>query len=489
MKDKIRDNISLSTRENMDYLKEIFKDTTDIVFREFNVGDLLCGLIYIDGMASKELLNDFLLEPMMEMRGQVVDPKELQNKIIAVSDMKEINKLTDGINIILAGETLVFIDKLPGALTIANRSWPNRGVGEPSGETVIRGSREAFTETVRFNTALLRRRIRDVGLKIESMQCGVRSKTDIAIVYIDDIVNTDVLEELKRRLDRIDIDAILDSGYIEQFIEDNDKTPFPQVQSTERPDVVAAALYEGRVGIIVDGSPFALIVPAVLVDFFQSPDDYYSSWINGSVVRFIRIIGVALTLVLPGLYVAVTSFHSDIIPMKLAYAIAASREGVPFASYVEVLVMEASLMFLIEAIIKLPKPMGSTIGIVGGLIIGQSAVSAGLVSPIMVIILGLTAITTFLIPNYAITSAFTYYRLIIIILSAFFGLYGIMIGVIFLIIHLTRIKSFDIPYLAPAVDLTWGDLKDLYVRMPIKNFKERPEFLKPRDKVRQNNGK
>ncbi len=489
MKDKIRDNISLSTRENMDYLKEIFKDTTDIVFREFNVGDLLCGLIYIDGMASKELLNDFLLEPMMEMRGQVVDPKELQNKIIAVSDMKEINKLTDGINIILAGETLVFIDKLPGALTIANRSWPNRGVGEPSGETVIRGSREAFTETVRFNTALLRRRIRDVGLKIESMQCGVRSRTDIAIVYIDDIVNTDVLKELKRRLDRIDIDAILDSGYIEQFIEDNDKTPFPQVQSTERPDVVAAALYEGRVGIIVDGSPFALIVPAVLVDFFQSPDDYYSSWINGSVVRFIRIIGVALTLVLPGLYVAVTSFHSDIIPMKLAYAIAASREGVPFASYVEVLVMEASLMFLIEAIIKLPKPMGSTIGIVGGLIIGQSAVSAGLVSPIMVIILGLTAITTFLIPNYAITSAFTYYRLIIIVLSAVFGLYGIMIGVIFLIIHLTRIKSFDIPYLAPAVDLTWGDLKDLYVRMPIKNFKERPEFLKPRDKVRQNNGK
>jgi len=489
MKDKIRDNISLSTRENMDYLKEIFKDTTDIVFREFNVGDLLCGLIYIDGMASKELLNDFLLETMMEMRGQVVDPKELQNKIIAVSDMKEINKLTDGINIILAGETLVFIDKLPGALTIANRSWPNRGVGEPSGETVIRGSREAFTETVRFNTALLRRRIRDVGLKIESMQCGVRSRTDIAIVYIDDIVNTDVLKELKRRLDRIDIDAILDSGYIEQFIEDNDKTPFPQVQSTERPDVVAAALYEGRVGIIVDGSPFALIVPAVLVDFFQSPDDYYSSWINGSVVRFIRIIGVALTLVLPGLYVAVTSFHSDIIPMKLAYAIAASREGVPFASYVEVLVMEASLMFLIEAIIKLPKPMGSTIGIVGGLIIGQSAVSAGLVSPIMVIILGLTAITTFLIPNYAITSAFTYYRLIIIVLSAVFGLYGIMIGVIFLIIHLTRIKSFDIPYLAPAVDLTWGDLKDLYVRMPIKNFKERPEFLKPRDKVRQNNGK
>jgi len=167
---------------------------------------------------------------------------------------------------------------------VANRAWPNRGVGEPSGETVIRGSREGFTETIRFNTALLRRRIRDVGLKIEGRQCGVRSKTDMAIVYIDDIVNTDVLEELKRRLDRIDIDAILDSGYVEQFIEDNDRTPFPQVQSTERPDVVAAALYEGRIGIIVDGSPFALIVPAVLVDFFQSPDDYYKTSIYYSFI-------------------------------------------------------------------------------------------------------------------------------------------------------------------------------------------------------------
>lgn len=485
MKGNVRENISNSTRENMDYLKELFKDTSDVVFREFKCGDILCGVIYIDGMADKELLNDFLLEPMMEMKGEVTDPKEIKDRIIAISDMKEINKLSDGINSILSGESLVLIDNLSGALTVANRSWPNRGIGEPSGETVIRGSREGFTETIRFNTALLRRRIRDVGLKIEGRQCGVRSKTDMAIVYIDDIVNTDVLEELKRRLDRIDIDAILDSGYIEQFIEDNDKTPFPQVQSTERPDVVAAALYEGRIGIIVDGSPFVLIVPAVLVDFFQSPDDYYTSWISGSMVRFIRMAGIMVSLILPALYVAVTTFHTDLIPTKLAYTIAASREGVPFAAYVEVLLMEASLAFLIEAIIKLPKPVGSTIGIVGGLIIGQSAVEAGLVSPIMVIVLGLTAITTFLIPNYTITSAFTYFRVFIIILAAVFGLYGIMLGVIFLMIHLTRIKSFGIPYLAPAVDLVWSDLKDLYVRMPLKVFKDRPHFLKPRNQVRQ----
>lgn len=485
MKEKVRTNISKSTKENMAYVRELFKDTSDMVFREFNCGNILCALVYIDGMADKILLDDYVVEPLMEMSGQVTDPVELKSRVIAVSDMREVETMTDGLSAALSGETLLFIDGYPGALIIATRSWPNRGVSEPSSETVIRGPREGFTETIRFNTALLRRRIRDVGLKIEASQCGVRSKTDIALVYIDDIVNTEVLKELRRRLKRIDIDAILDSGYIEQFIEDNENTPFPQVQSTERPDVVSAALYEGRIGIIVDGSPFVLVVPAVLVDFFQAPDDYYSSWITGSFVRFLRLIGIMTSLIMPALYVAVTSFHSDLIPTKLAYTIAASREGVPFPAYVEVFLMEAALAFLIQAIIKLPKAISSTIGIVGGLIIGQSAVSAGLVSPIMIIILGTTAITTFLIPNYEVTAAFTYFRIIIIVLSALLGLYGIMLGVIFLIIHLTRIKSFGIPYLAPAVDLVWSDMKDLFVRLPLNRFIKRPEFLKPRNVVRQ----
>lgn len=485
MKEKVRTNISKSTKENMAYVRDLFKDTSDMVFREFNCGNILCALVYIDGMADKILLDDYVVELLMEMAGEVTDPVELKSRVISVSDMREVKTMTDGLAAALSGETLLFIDGYPGAIIIATRSWPNRGVSEPSSETVIRGPREGFTETIRFNTALLRRRIRDVGLKVEASQCGVRSKTDIALVYIDDIVNIEVLKELRRRLKRIDIDAILDSGYIEQFIEDNENTPFPQVQSTERPDVVSAALYEGRIGIIVDGSPFVLIVPAVLVDFFQAPDDYYSSWITGTFVRFLRLIGIMTSLIMPALYVAVTSFHADLIPTKLAYTIAASREGVPFPAYVEVFLMEAALAFLIQAIIKLPKAISSTIGIVGGLIIGQSAVSAGLVSPIMIIILGTTAITTFLIPNYEVTAAFTYFRIMIIILSAVLGLYGIMLGVIFLVIHLTRIKSFGIPYLAPAVDLVWSDMKDLFVRLPLNRFIKRPEFLKPRNTIRQ----
>lgn len=485
MQEKIITSISKSTKENMEYVRELFKNTSDMVFREFYCGNILCALVYIDGMADKILLDDYVVEPLMEMAGQVIDPLELKTRVIAVSDMREATSMSDGITAALSGETLLFIDGYSGALVIATRSWPNRGVSEPSSETVIRGPREGFTETIRFNTALIRRRIRDAGLKIEASQCGRRSKTDIALVYIEDIVNTEVLKELKRRIKRIDIDAILDSGYIEQFIQDNEYTPFPQVQSTERPDVVAAALYEGRVAILVDGSPFVLVVPAVLIDFFQAPDDYYSSWITGTFVRFLRLIGMMASLVMPALYIAVTSFNSDLIPTKLAYTIAASRQGVPFPAYVEVILMEAALAFLIQAIIKLPKAIGSTVGIVGGLIIGQSAVSAGLVSPIVIIILGVTAITTFLIPNYQVTWAFTYFRVMIIVLSMVLGLYGIMLGVIFLIIHLTRIKSFGIPYLAPVVDLVWSDMKDLFIRLPLNRFIRRPEFLKPRNAVRQ----
>lgn len=481
----VKNFISESATENMNYLRKVFINNSDMVFREFDCGSIHCGVVYIDGMSDKILLDDYLFEPLMAMDKEVASAGELKNRVIAVSDVKEVTKMSQATISVMSGEALVFFDGLDSVLVIASRSWPNRGVNEPSSETVIRGPRDGFTETIRFNTALLRRRIRDTNLRIEAMQCGVRSKTDVAIAYIDDIVNKGVLQELKERLNRIDIDAILDSGYVEQFIQDNEKTPFPQVQSTERPDVTAAALYEGRVCVIVDGSPFVLIVPAVMVDFFQAPDDYYNSWINGTSVRILRLIGIMTALILPGLYVAVTSFHSDLIPTKLAYAIAASREGVPFPSYIEVFLMEAALAFLIQAVIKLPKPIGSTIGIVGGLIIGQSAVTAGLVSPIMIIILGVTAITTFLIPNYEITSAFAFFRIIIIICSAILGLYGIMLGVIFMIIHLTRIKSFGVPYLAPAVGLVWSDTKDLCVRMPLRSFIKRPVFLRPGNKIRQ----
>ncbi|MHC1681624.1 MAG: spore germination protein [Clostridiaceae bacterium] len=485
MKEDVKKEISKKIDNNISYLKEILKDASDIVYREFNSGDVKFLLVYVDGMGDKVLLDDFVLKPLLKEDIQIDNLSKIKEKIIAVTDLREVEEFDKAINAVLSGDTMMLMDGESKAFVIASRSWPLRGVGEPSGETVVRGARDGFTETIRFNTALVRRRIRDTRLKIKPQPLGVRSKSDVFIMYIDDIVNKDVLKECEKRISEINIDAVLDSGYVEQLIEDNKFSPFPQIQSTERPDVVAAALYEGRVAILVDNSPFALIVPAVLPTFFQSPDDYYQRWMYSTCVRWIRFIAIILALILPALYVAVTSYNTNIIPTKLAYSIAATREGVPFPAFVETLIMEFALALLMEAIIRLPKPIGSTIGIVGGLVIGQAAVSASIVSPILLIIISLTTLTSFITPNYAITFAFRILRFLLIIAAALGGLFGLMIGVILSLIHLTRLKSFGISYLAPLTNTEFKDFKDVFFKFPINTLKSRPEYMSTGDKIRQ----
>ena len=485
MKEVIEEEIKNSLDENVNYIKGLLKDNSDVIYRNFNIGKIRAALIYIDGMADKLLLDEHILKISMLIGSSIETPEEVKDNFISVTDLREAKGMADGIKSILSGDTLFFVEGIKVAYVIATRFWPARSVTEPSGETVVRGSREGFTETIRFNTALIRRRIRDTRLKVVSKTVGVRSKSDVILMYIDDIVNKDVLKEIDEKIDKINIDAVLDSGYIEQLIEGNSYSPFPQLQSTERPDVVAAALYEGRVCILVDNSPFAIIAPVTLPCLFQSPDDYYQRWLHISLIRVLRYISIFLSLILPALYVAVTSFHTSIIPTKLAYSIAASREGVPFPSFVEAIIMELSLALLMEAVVRLPKPIGATIGIVGGLIIGQAAVSAGIVSPIMIIIVSLTAITSFITPNYEVTTAFRIIRFAFIIAASIIGFYGLMLGIIVLMIHLIRLKSFGIPYLSPMVSSNKNDMKDLFIRAPFKKLKKRPVFLKSGDKIRQ----
>ncbi|GAA0177773.1 spore germination protein [Clostridium sediminicola] len=485
MKEWVRKEISTSVDNNISYMKEILKDNSDIVYREFIVQKWKAAFVYIDGMGDKLLLDEFVLFPLMKNNIIFNSPEEIKDRILSVSDLREVDDLSKGIDAMLSGDTLMIIEELNIAYVIATRLWPARGVSEPSGETVVRGSREGFTETVRFNTALVRRRIRDTRLRMIPSSIGERSKTDVVVTYISDLVNEEVLQELNKRMEKINIDAVLDSGYIEQLIEDDIYSPFPQVQSTERPDVVAAALFEGRTAILVDNSPFALIIPATLNNIIQSPDDYYQRWVHSTFVRLFRYFALFFSLILPALYIAVTSYHTGIIPTKLAYSIAASREGVPFPAFVEVLIMEISLGLLIEAIVRLPRPIGATIGIVGGLIIGQAAVSAGIVSPIMIIIVAITTITEFVASNYAVTSALRMVRLGLIAGAAVIGLYGIVIGVILLMIHLIRLKSFGVPYLAPGVKSHFDDQKDFILRAPLKYLKKRPIYMNSRDRIRQ----
>ncbi len=484
MKEQIKENISLNISDTKAYLKDILKNNTDIIFRDFKIGDKSALIVYIDGLCDRNLLNDFVLEPILDSNNELDLTKSL-DEIITVTDMRSIDSLKDAIVAILSGETAVFIDKNKECYIIATRTCPNRGISEPSGEAVIRGSRDGFSEILRFNTALIRRRIRDSRLKIESLQVGERSKTDVAILYIDDIVNEDILRNVKERLDSIDIDAILDSGYIEQLIEGDKWNIFPQVQATERPEVVSSAIYEGKVCVIVDNSPFVLITPATFSNLFQTPDDYNLRWIYSSLSRIIRFFAIIISLVLPAFYVAVTSFHTSILPTKLAYAIAHSRQGIAFPPIFEAIIMEVFLAFLLEAIVRLPKAIGSTIGIVGGLIIGQAAVSAGLVSPVMIVIVALTIISGFMSPNYEIMLSIRMFRFLYIILSGIIGFYGIILCTFVFLTYLLKIDSFGVPYLSPIVNMRKRDFKDIFVKYPLYMFRDRPKYMDTQDKKRQ----
>ncbi|MBU3209802.1 spore germination protein [Clostridium algidicarnis] len=487
MRRVLKGDVNKDLNKNIAYIKDILQNNSDVVFREFLCGNFQCWLIYIDGLADKTLLNDYVIESLMLESNHITKSEEIKEKILTVSDLKEETDMNKCIDSILSGDTVLFIEGLPNCYVLATRSWPNRGIGEPANETAVRGSREGFTETIRFNTALIRRRIRDKGLKSVPKSIGVRSKTDVVIMYIEDIVNYDALNELMERLSSINIDSISDSGQLEQLIEDDQWSLFPQIQLTERPDVVSSSLLEGRIAILVDNSPFVLLVPTIFANFFQSPDDYYQRWIYSSSVRIIRLLAIVISMLATPLYVAITSYHTSIIPTRLAYSIAASREGVPFPAFIEAIIMEISLALLMEAIIRLPRPIGATIGIVGGLVIGQSAVSAGIVSPIMIIIVALTAITSFTTTNYEISFAFRIIRFAFIIMASTLGLYGIALGCMVTLAHLTKLESFGISYLSPIVNLDKGDIKDTIVKYPIRFFTKRPQYMKTGDKVRQNN--
>ncbi|SHI72311.1 spore germination protein [Geosporobacter subterraneus DSM 17957] len=484
--------------ENLDRIKEILAGTDDVVYREFKVGKqqkMHFATIFIDGLADKDLLNESVLKSLMLLsRMAELDLHSLREKVyevirdaaLSVSDMREVEEINEAVDNILSGETLLIFDNWEKIVVIATKKWPSRGVTEPSTETVIRGAQEGFTETMRMNTALIRRRIRDPKLCIKQMQIGRRSKTDVAVIYIEEIVNKAVLKMVKERLDYIDIDNIMESGYIEQLIEDEWRSPFPQIQHSQRPDVVAAALYEGRVVILVDNTPFALIAPATITALLQSPEDYYERFFIASAIRLLRYFSLGTALLLPAIYIAITSYHPGMLPTSLALYVAGSRNNVPFPAFIEAFIMEGAIELLREAGIRLPAPIGATIGIVGGLVLGQAAVEAGIVSPLMVIVVALTAMAAYSTPSYSFAIAFRLLRFMLMAAAAFLGLYGVMLALLMILTHLCNLKSFGVPYLSPyaASSTTFNDFKDSFIKVSLRFMQKRPQYLHREDSTR-----
>jgi spore germination protein KA len=385
---------------------------------------------------------------------------------------------------VLNGEVVIMVDGFMEALTLEIGLPPQRAISEPSTQTIIRGPKEGFVEGLPVNIQLVRKRLKNPRLRFEIFQIGSDSKTNVALGYINDIANEDLLCEVRERLNKVDVGALLDSGNVEEFIADKSLTPFPLVYNTERPDSICGHLLEGKMAIFVDGSPFVLTVPTLFVDFFQASEDYYQPFIMASFVRMVRYSSFMIALLLPSLYVAISTFHHELMPTQLLISIQAQREGVPFPAVIEIMIMELSFEVLREAGVRMPRVVGQTVSIVGALVIGQAAVEAGLVSSVLVIVVAFTAIASFVSPIYNFSIATRLLRFVVIISASFMGLYGVLLFLIMMVIHLVSLRSFGIPYLSPVAPFRPKDQDDVFVRLPIWMNKKRPSYLYPKTPVR-----
>lgn len=494
---KINGEIATEIEQNIKQIETLFKDCGDIVKRVVEIKAekpfKIYG-VYTDGLINRDILENYLLSRTFDAKnlGKAIPSDLSPTQLImqhfsATFDVKEVKSMDEMVKAVLSGDSAVFVEGSASGLVIATRGWPGRGVSEPATESVVRGPREGFTETIRFNTVLVRRRIRDTKLKFKMISYGTRSRTDIALVYIEDIARPELIEEVEKRLDKYVIDAVMDSGYIEQLIEDSWKSPFPQTQATERPDKFAASLLEGKVGILVDTSPFGVIVPATLNAFYQASEDYYQRWQIMSFTRLLRYLVSFISFMLPGLYIALLNFHPDILPTPFAISIAASRAGITFSTVTEVIVAEVIFELFREAGIRAPGAIGHVISLVGGLVIGQAAVDAKIISPMILIVIAFTAICTFAIPDYSLTSAFRLIRYLFILLCACFGLYGFAIAFVLVLAHLSALESFKMPYLAPynISDQNGSrDLRDTLLRFPTFMQTTRPIFARQMQRTR-----
>ncbi len=483
--------------ESINQIKSVLGDNNDLLIREFafsiKKSSIKLAVLFLNGLVEEKKLETLSFE-LNELKNSINSDNQktlatffnkdeeslesffvkLKTSILCSSSAVEGSDYETLYNLILTGNTVVLLDGYDKFLALDTYGPKGRNISEPTSQTIIRGPKEAFTEKIDLNISQIRRRIKDKSVKIERMTIGTITKTGVAVIYLENIAKTEIINEIKSRLSQINIDGILDSGYIEELIKDDRNSVFPTLLNSEKPDSVVAGLLEGKVAIMVDGSPFVLTAPALFVDFLQVSEDYYHHYIISSMTRIFRVISLFLTLLVPATYIALTTFHHEMIPTTLLVSIAAQREGVPFPAFAEAILMELVFEILREAGIRMPRAIGSAISIVGALVLGQAAVQAGIISALLVIIVSITAIASFAIPNYSMSNAIRYLRFVLMILAASFGLYGVFIGLIILTLHLSKLKSIGVPYLAPIAPKIANENKDTFVRFPLWKLKNRP---------------
>ncbi|CQR70686.1 Spore germination protein B1 [Sporomusa ovata DSM 2662] len=481
-----------SVAANKTFLEKTFKKSGDVIFFKFvTFSGVKVLIVYIEGLISKEILgrdiiNAFIMKSKELPANTLLDSKIITT-LVTAAGVIETQTMAAVIDDLLNGNTVLFVDGVATAFLIESKGWEKRTVAEPDTESVIRGPREGFIENIRTNTSLLRRKIKNPNLVFENISLGKQTNTNIAIAYIAGIVNQAVLGEVRRRLNKIDADSILETGYIEQFIEDSPFSPLATIANTQKPDILAAKLLEGRVAIFCDGTPHVLTVPHLLVETLQTSEDYYVRPFIASMWRIIRLTALFFSIFVPGLYVALQTYHQEMIPTILLLRMAGSISDIPFPAGAEMLIMVVFYELLRESGVRLPRAVGSAISIIGALIVGESAVNAGLVSAPVVIVTAVTGVAGFIVP--ALSEAIMFYRFLFLIAGSVMGLYGVVCGLFLIVLHAVSLRSFGVPYTSSLAPSDQGVFMDFYLRFPLWAMKKRPAAIAKDNQQRRGDNK
>lgn len=442
----------------------------DLVCRSLLVRDgqnIVC--LYLESMADQKTIDEYVLKLISKGAfAEGASPEGRENGFLRELPLSgEYGKLLDQTVDALIEGHCALVDFPGERLRLIKVTSPRqRPIDEPKSEMTIRGPREGFTENIHDNVGLIRKRIRNRHLRMEKMHIGQQTGTTVLLVYMENLAPKALIEEARRRLLAIRTDSVLESAYIEEYIQDRTGSPFPTLTNTERPDVVAAQLLDGKVAVLVDGTPSALLAPMTFFEFFSSPEDYYQRADIATLIRWIRLISFFTAVFVPSLYVAATTFHQELIPPRLLISLSAQREGVPLPAFLEVLLMEVVFEIIREAGLRMPRAVGQALSIVGAIVLGQSAVEAGLISAAIVIVVAITGITNFVVPVYSFGMSQRLLRFSFVLLAGFMGLFGILCGTLLVVAHLVSLRSFGVPYMAPATPFKGTDWKDVLLRLP-----------------------
>lgn len=448
--------------ENMVKVRALSQNSTDLLERQIEVSGVPVAILMCEGMINLQLFTQILVRPLTELSLENADGEAVarwvSRETVLSGDQKEFFTYDELFSFLMAGFVVLLIDGVDRGIACGMQGYSFRSVSEPSTEMNITGSREGFVEPIRVNQTMIRRRLRSPSLKFEMYPIGEKSRTDICLVYLTDTADPRMVEEVKRRLGKLSSDILLSQGYLRPYLEGQPFSPFSSVGTTERPDTLCAKINEGRIGILVDGTPFALVVPYLFEEHFQSMDDYSYRPYYGSFIRLLKYFAFLLSIFLPGGYVAITSFSPEMLPDSLLFNIAASEQQTPFSMMTEALVIHLIYEIMREAGLRLPRPVGHAVSIIGALVIGDAAVKAGIIGSSMVMVVALTALSSFVVPSLYEPAAIL--KFVFILVGGTWGLFGISVGFVLLLTNLCALESLGVPVMAPLSPCAPADLRD-----------------------------